>query len=46
MNDVLESVLDFVGQELQEVQQDGNQIILIFEEGELVIDYSADFKLN
>lgn len=46
MNDVLESVLDFVGQELQEVQQDGNQIILIFEEGELIIDYSADPKLN
>ena len=46
MNDVLESVLDFVGQELQEVQQDGNQIILIFEEGELIIDYSADSKLN
>ena len=46
MNDVLESVLDFVGQELQEVQQDGNQIILIFEEGELIIDYSSASKLN
>ncbi len=46
MNDVLESVLDFVGQELQEVEQDGNQIILIFEEGELIIDYSDVSKLN
>lgn len=46
MNDILESVLDFVGQELQEVQQDGNQIILIFEEGELIIDYSDVSKLN
>jgi|TARA_A100000171_G_C2066918_1_gene112794 hypothetical protein len=46
VNDVLESVLDFVGQELQEVEQDGNQIILIFEEGELIIDYSDVSKLN